>query len=89
MTITVLPKRYHVDDGHPDFERRLASVGYAQPSSRSERSGLQGEDLLPGEVGEMVVRGDTVMAGYWNDPRNRGGAWLRLAQDRRSRRIRR
>ena len=81
MTITVLPKRYHVDDGHPDFERRLASVGYAQPVVEVRTVGLQGEDLLPGEVGEVVVRGDTVMAGYWNDPPATeaalGSGWLK------------
>jgi acyl-CoA synthetase (AMP-forming)/AMP-acid ligase II len=81
MTITVLPKRYHVDDGHRDFDRQLASVGYAQPVVEVRTIGNQGEDLLPGEVGEIVVRGDTVMTGYWNDPAatevTLGSGWLK------------
>jgi long-chain acyl-CoA synthetase len=81
MTITVLPKEYHVDHGHSSFDRRLASVGYAQAVVEVRTVGPQGEDLLPGGVGEIVVRGDTVMAGYWNDDSATkealGSGWLK------------
>ncbi len=80
MTITVLPKHAHADIHHPRYEQRLASVGYAQ--SAVEVVVADGEDraLPPGETGEVLVRGDTVMSGYWNLPQEttnalRGG-WL-------------
>ena len=28
----------------------------------------QGRETLPGEMGEVIVRGDSVMPGYWNSP---------------------
>jgi len=81
MTITVLPKYYHANAKHPDFERRLASVGYAQAAVEVKTIGPQDDDLPPGEIGEIVVRGDTVMAGYWNDPAAThaalGSGWLK------------
>ncbi len=81
MTITVLPKEYLVDSGHPSFDRLLASVGYAQAVVEVRTIGPQGENLLPGNVGEIVVRGDTVMAGYWNDDSATkealGSGWLK------------
>ena len=68
MTITVLPKRMHVDDGDPRYEARLASVGHAQGPVEVRTVSPTGEILPAGEIGEVIVRGDTVMAGYWNNP---------------------
>ncbi|MBI5619140.1 MAG: AMP-binding protein [Gammaproteobacteria bacterium] len=68
MTITVLPKHMHLDDGDPRYEARLASVGYAQAPVEVRTVSPTGEPLAIGEIGEIVVRGDTVMAGYWNNP---------------------
>lgn len=80
MTITVLPKRLHADTGHPRFEERLGSVGYAQSVVEVRIAGADDKPLAAGEVGEILVRGDTVMAGYWNKPdatrETLGGGWL-------------
>src|SRR2546426_827650 len=40
-----------------------------------------GRDLAPGEVGNLLVRGDSACAGYWNQPERTGqtflGEWVR------------
>lgn len=68
MTITSLTKQQHVDRGHPDYLRRLASVGVAQTGVDVRIVDAQGATLSPGETGEIIVKGPTVMAGYWNLP---------------------
>ena len=67
MTITALSRHHLGDVHHPDHLARLGSVGVAQTAVEVRVTSDQGDDLPPGEVGEVVVRGDTVMAGYWQD----------------------
>lgn len=80
MTITVLPKRFHADTGHPRHRERLASVGYAQSVVEVIAADADGRELPVGEPGEIRVRGATVMQGYWNNPdataRALSGGWL-------------
>jgi acyl-CoA synthetase (AMP-forming)/AMP-acid ligase II len=66
MTGTVLPAAEHDPDG--PLAHRLASCGRAR-SGITVRI-LDGEDRpLPyGEVGEICIRGGTVMKGYWQRP---------------------
>jgi long-chain acyl-CoA synthetase len=68
MTITVLPASDHIDDRDGRRLDRLGSVGRAQTGV--EVAVLDGDDqpLPPGELGEVCVRGDVVMAGYLNNP---------------------
>jgi len=68
MTITVVSRAVHLDRAHPRWEERLGSVGVAQ--SVVEVRVADGDDntLPPGEAGEVLVRGDAVMAGYWQNP---------------------
>jgi long-chain acyl-CoA synthetase len=65
MTITVLDKAQHADVRHPRYEERLASVGH--PFAGVEVAVAEADDrALPfGEIGEVLVRGDVVMRGYW------------------------
>lgn len=68
MTITVLPRDLVADRSHPDWRARRDSVGYAQAPVEVEVRGADGTRLPPGETGEIMVRGATVMLGYWNRP---------------------
>ncbi len=80
MTITVLPRDMHAPGGHPRYEERLASVGFAQSVVEVRTVDGQGRDVEASTVGEIVVRGDTVMSGYWQNPAATAGAlkdgWL-------------
>ncbi|WP_163846962.1 AMP-binding protein [Pseudooceanicola aestuarii] len=64
MTITAMRKAEVADRSHPDWRARLGSVGRAQSSVALRIKGAQ----TPGAVGEVLVRGTPVMAGYWRNP---------------------
>ena len=66
-TITNLTKRMHVDDGHPEFLARLASVGVARIGVEVRVLAEDNSECEAGEVGEIVCRSDVTMAGYWNN----------------------
>jgi acyl-CoA synthetase (AMP-forming)/AMP-acid ligase II len=68
MTITHLSREMHADRSHPRWEQRLASAGLPASCVAVRVVDEAGESLPAGEPGEIVVKGDTVMAGYWNDP---------------------
>jgi acyl-CoA synthetase (AMP-forming)/AMP-acid ligase II len=51
-----------------DLPRKRGSVGPAFAGLALRAVDAAGRPLPPGEVGELVVRGDTVMQGYWNLP---------------------
>ncbi len=68
MTITGLPKRLHIDDGHPRYEERLGSAGFARTGCAVRILGEDGRELPRGAVGEIVTKSDCVMQGYWNNP---------------------
>jgi long-chain acyl-CoA synthetase len=80
MTITALSKARHADTGHPRYEQRLASVGVPHAVVEVAVAGADDLPLPPGEEGEVLVRGDPVMVGYWLDPEATGatlrGGWL-------------
>jgi long-chain acyl-CoA synthetase len=68
MTITSLGRRHLCDTAHPEHLDRIASVGIAQASVAVKVVDAGGQTMPVGEVGEVVVRGDPVMLGYWRDP---------------------
>jgi amino acid adenylation domain-containing protein len=51
-----------------DLDRKPGSVGVAIPNTELWIVDEQGQRLGPGQVGELVIRGATVMAGYWEKP---------------------
>ena len=67
MTITALSKALHRDVSHPRYETRLGSVGIPFTGIRLRIGDEHDAPLPPGEVGEVLVRGDAVMLGYWNN----------------------
>ena len=68
MTGTVLTRDHLMDTAHPRHAERIASVGVAQTPVRIRVADGQGRDLPLGEVGEVLIGGDSVMAGYWRNP---------------------
>ncbi|MEZ5282649.1 MAG: AMP-binding protein [Acidimicrobiales bacterium] len=68
MTITALSKDDHADRDDPRWRDRLQSVGVARTDIEVRVVDDDGTPLPAGEVGEIVVRGDVVMAGYWQQP---------------------
>jgi long-chain acyl-CoA synthetase len=67
MTITALSKARHAEVDHPRYEQRLASVGMAHTAVEVRVADADDQALEPGAIGEVLVRGDTVMRGYWAD----------------------
>ena len=68
MTISCLPRAFHAASADPRWEHRLASVGHAFSGVELIVADADDKPLPVGEIGEVLVRGDTVMAGYWNNP---------------------
>ncbi|MDA0701716.1 MAG: AMP-binding protein [Proteobacteria bacterium] len=80
MTITALTKADHADRDDPRHEARLSSVGTAQTLVDLRLTDPEDRPVAVGEAGEILVRGETVMAGYWRDPESTAqtlrGGWL-------------
>ena len=61
--------RFHLSDTqHPEHGQRLASIGVAQTPVQIRVADEDGQDLPLGEVGEVLIKSDSVMAGYWRNP---------------------
>ncbi|UCD56024.1 MAG: AMP-binding protein, partial [Candidatus Hydrogenedentota bacterium] len=66
--LTLLPEADHFVEGPEEKTRRLGSCGKGLPELEVRVLNKDGRDVRPGEVGELTVKGDTVMTGYWKMP---------------------
>ena len=80
MTITALSKADHADRHHPHWRERMQSVGTARTDVEVLVVDDDDQPLPVGEIGEIIVRGDVVMPGYWQQPEASAetlrGGWL-------------
>ena len=68
MVGTALSRAQLADTEHPRYRERMASVGVAQTPVQLRVADEHGVDLAVGEIGEVLIKGDSVMAGYWSNP---------------------
>ena len=68
MTITSMTKAQHGDTSDPHLEEHLASAGTPQTGIEVRVVDEDDVTLPTGEVGEVLVRGDAVMTGYYDNP---------------------
>jgi long-chain acyl-CoA synthetase len=68
MVGTALSRAQLSDTGHPRYRERMASVGVAQTPVQLRVADESGVDLPTGAIGEVLIKGDSVMAGYWRNP---------------------
>jgi acyl-CoA synthetase (AMP-forming)/AMP-acid ligase II len=70
--VTSLSKADHLnaDDGH------LSSAGHATTGVQIRIVDASGENVAPGESGELLIRGDHLMSGYWNDEKATSEAFV-------------
>jgi long-chain acyl-CoA synthetase len=66
LLATLLGTEDHTDPVHP--ERRLSAGRPVARSSVRIADPVTGQDVSPGEFGEVWVRCTTQMSGYWRDP---------------------
>ena len=58
-----------------DALRKLGSVGQVIPAVQARVVDAEMNDVAPGEVGEIVYRGPTMMEGYWQNPQGTADAF--------------
>jgi len=67
MTITAMDRTVVADAVARGDDARIASVGYPQTGIDVRVAGADDRALPAGVVGEVLVRGPTVMRGYWRN----------------------
>ncbi len=66
--LTMLHKQNHILEGTPEQMHRLSSCGKQVLGVEVRVVNAGGEDVQPGEIGEIMARGPNVMLGYWRMP---------------------
>ena len=66
--LTILDIEDHVVDGPPEKVKRLASCGKPIPGVSVKVLNDKGEEVKPGEIGELTTKSPMVMKGYWKMP---------------------
>lgn len=67
MTATYLRRQEHRYDSE-EFEQRLGSAGITRTDIELRILDPDDRELAAGRLGEIAVKGPTVMKGYWEDP---------------------
>lgn len=68
MTITAYTQSIVADTGHSRWQERVQSAGKAQSAVAVACVAPNGFQVEPGQIGEVIVRGNSVMDGYWKNP---------------------
>jgi long-chain acyl-CoA synthetase len=80
MTITALTKGMHADRTRPRWREIMGSVGLPRTNVEVRVADDEDRPLPVGEIGEVLVRGEVVMKGYWKNPQATAetlrGGWL-------------
>jgi long-chain acyl-CoA synthetase len=66
--LTLFPNQEQALAGPPEQMRRLLSCGREVIGVRVRVVNTRGEEVKPGEVGEIIAKGPNIMVGYWNNP---------------------
>ena len=69
MTISYLRKEEHILEGREEQIERLKSAGIPRTDIEVKVFDENDNEIPRGETGEIVVRGNVVMAGYWKNPK--------------------
>jgi acyl-CoA synthetase (AMP-forming)/AMP-acid ligase II len=68
LLATVLGAEDHVLSDDPLKKKHLKSVGQEAYHNEVKVVDDDGNELPPGEIGEIIIKGPNVMKGYWRDP---------------------
>jgi len=68
MCISTLSKGDHIVEGPDEVVKRLGSAGKACLNVEVRIVDENGADVPPEVVGEVIIRGDHIMTGYWQRP---------------------